>query len=548
MQNAIQKYIGQRRKFLQGKAPPFFQDLNLDRITERIRLDWGEEISSFYHYFPENGDCGDYRREVLADIKEAGLYEPLCTFCKAMKRRREAAAAKGAVELRLQRAVWHIRETGYYCDAFAGLFQGLLGKELHSRGMSAFREYLGAYLAGDFFGNLQEESRKLLEDMKAFRLVLTYENDRITISCGETEGRYDAFLEKLFPGKKEKLRSPFEAEPELADLERELLKAFRKRNPEFFEAAERFYGEYGEYADDKLIRFASEIGFYLSFLCFSGRMRERGFCFATPKIIDRFPEWGAGNSPGQASSVREAGTEEQPENLETAYQDAEPAVEEQPEILEAACGAEMSAVGLYDLALACTGREVVTNDMFFKEQERFFVLTGPNQGGKTTFARSLGQLVYFSMMGLDVPAVSARVYRFPDILTHFSVEESVETGRGKLKEELTRLAPMMKDLGGRHAFVVINELFTTAANYDACIMGRRVLEHFLDKGCFGIYVTHLGDLSGKDGRVAALQAMVDDRGVQNFKIARSSTRSRTNAVNLVSKHGLSYERLKERLS
>lgn len=510
--------------------PPFFQDLNLDRITERIRLDWGEEISSFYHYFPENGDCGDYRREVLADIKEAGLYEPLCAFCKAMKKRREAAAAKGAVELRLQRAVWHIRETGYYCDAFAGLFQGLLGKELHSRGMSAFREYLGAYLAGDFFGNLQEESRKLLEDMKAFRLVLTYENDRITISCGETEGRYDAFLEKLFPGKKGKLRSPFEAEPELADLERELLKAFRKRNPEFFEAAERFYGEYGEYADDKLIRFASEIGFYLSFLCFSGRMRERGFCFATPKIIERFPERGDGKSPGQASSRREAGPEEQPENL------------------EAARGAEMSAVGLYDLALACTGREVVANDMFFKEQERFFVLTGPNQGGKTTFARSLGQLVYFSMMGLDVPAVSAKVYRFPDILTHFSVEESVETGRGKLKEELTRLAPMMKDLGGRHAFVVINELFTTAANYDACIMGRRVLEHFLDKGCFGIYVTHLGELSGKDGRVAALQAMVDDRGVQNFKIARSSTRSRTNAVNLVSKHGLSYERLKERLS
>ncbi len=58
----------------------------------------------------------------------------------------------------------------------------------------------------------------------------------------------------------------------------------------------------------------------------------------------------------------------------------------------------------------------------------------------------------------------------------------------------------------------------------------------------------MDDLSGKDGRVAALQAMVDDRGVQNFKIARSSTRSRTNAVNLVSKHGLSYERLKERLS
>ena len=34
--------------------------------------------------------------------------------------------------------------------------------------------------------------------------------------------------------------------------------------------------------------------------------------------------------------------------------------------------------------------------------ERFFVLTGPNQGGKTTFARSLGQLVYFTRIGLDL--------------------------------------------------------------------------------------------------------------------------------------------------
>ena len=59
----------------------------------------------------------------------------------------------------------------------------------------------------------------------------------------------------------------------------------------------------------------------------------------------------------------------------------------------------MEACGVYDLALALSavtsGKKVVPNDFYYEEGERFFVLTGPNQGGKTTFARSLGQLVYF---------------------------------------------------------------------------------------------------------------------------------------------------------
>jgi DNA mismatch repair ATPase MutS len=88
-------------------------------------------------------------------------------------------------------------------------------------------------------------------------------------------------------------------------------------------------------------------------------------------------------------------------------------------------------------------------------------------------------------MGLDVPAKNAKVTYFPDLQTHFSVEESVETGFGKLKEELTRLAPMMYE-NKRGTFVVINELFTTAASYDALIMGKRGLKHFVELGCMGI--------------------------------------------------------------
>lgn len=139
---------------------------------------------------------------------------------------------------------------------------------------------------------------------------------------------------------------------------------------------------------------------------------------------------------------------------------------------------------------------------------------------------------------------------FSVFLTHFCVEESVETGRGKLEEELERLANIMAASinGQAFLFVVINELFTTAANYDACIMGKRVLDYFLNQCCRGIYVTHLSELAGADTRLVSLRAVLDREGRRTFRIERSNEDVPADAGSLVGKHGLTYEQLKERLA
>ena len=496
--------------FREKPRPAFFRDLNLDQVIERIRLDWGEEVSAFYSYFPADRDCSDYRREVLSDMKQNGLYPTLHNFSGVMKERREAAVRKGEAKSGLQKAVWHLREVGCYCKAFGQLSRRIGEMELKSRGMQAFRCYLQQYLTSEGFQKMQSDTAGLLKELEGLRLVLTYDEDRITVTEGETEGQYDAFLEKCFPGHGKSLVSPFLAQTGLVELEEALLKALRKRKPAFFSGAERFYAEYETYADAVLIRFAGEIGYYLSFYRFETRMRERGFAFSEPLIAEeRF------GLRGQTD--KEVG---------------------------------MYARGLYDLALACSGKDVVANDMAIHPGERFLLLTGPNQGGKTTFARSMGQLVYFARMGLDVPAVSAAVYPFTDIVSHFAVEESVETGRGKLREELERLADIMAASmeDGAFLFVIMNELFTTAANFDACIMGKRVLEHFLNRGCRGIYVTHLSGLAGEYSRLVSLRAMLDGEGRRTFRIERNTEETRADTGSLVGKHGLTYRQLKERLA
>lgn len=478
----------------------FFLDLNLNQIIDRVKQLWGEDVSPFYYYLPADKECEDYRREVFGDVKKADVYPVLLAFVKEMKGYRESCAHKEAVKLQLQKAAWHVQEVLQYGQALETLEAALHKTDIQSRGMKRFHSFLQEYLGTGDYRKMYEQAQELMAEVGSIHLKLTYENNLVILAQEETRGSYDSFLKGCFGGVEYGMKNPFGENVSLNRLEQEILNILVQKKPELFKRCETFYNDYKEYTQVKVLDFASEITYYLSFYAFEQKMQELGFAFATPHVeADR----------------------------------------------------EMFADGLYDLALACVnsreGKEVVSNPMEYKTEESFFVVTGPNQGGKTTFARSLGQLIYFTKMGLDVPALSANVHHFTDILTHFSVEESVETGRGKLQEELTRLKPMMEE-HCRNAFVIINELFTTAANYDACIMGQRVLQHFIGQQCRGIYVTHLAELTQAHESVVSMCATLDEEGMQTHRIIRKKAGDVACAINQVNKYRLTYEQLKERLS
>jgi hypothetical protein len=506
--------------------PAYLKDLNLNRILERIQFLWPEEIMEFFRYFPENEDCETYRREVYEDVRNPVLRQALTDFVEQMRERSRAMVNQTKVETELQKGIWHLWEVYHYCSALECL-HGKLEAQVPfpvsedkpgSRGLLELTKYLGVQLADAEFLDMKNRCFALVARLQDTHLILKIENDRLFIGEGETKGRYEEFLRQSFPGKNGKLRSPFATGYGLSSLEKEAFRIFSRKNSELFEEILEFSRIYTSYADKVLLRFFREIGFYLAFYKFETQMAADGFVFSVP----------------ETNSDR-----------------------------------EFKAEGLYDLALAYTlgkqGKKIVSNSMAYGEKERFFILTGPNQGGKTTFARSLGQLVYFTKLGLSVPAQSANVPYFSDILSHFSVEESIATGHGKLKEELIRLRPMMQD-NVKNAFVIFNELFTTAANYDACIMGKRVLEHFSNQGCCGIYVTHLKELS--DGETfVGLRALVEKetasartegetgetptvtgtRHIRTYKIIRSQSDNLGYARDLVEAHGLTYEQAKVRI-
>jgi len=139
---------------------------------------------------------------------------------------------------------------------------------------------------------------------------------------------------------------------------------------------------------------------------------------------------------------------------------------------------------------------------------------------------------------------------FSGISTHFEAEETLQSNSGKLKEEINRLIPMMRKDSNRNSFVVLNELFTTATTHDAMIMGRKVMESFLERQCYGIYVTHIQELAEEADNIISLVAQLEpgEENKRSYRMLPMKAQGYGYSDALVKKFHLEYEEIIRRLS
>jgi len=156
----------------------------------------------------------------------------------------------------------------------------------------------------------------------------------------------------------------------------------------------------------------------------------------------------------------------------------------------------LSAGGLYDPTLVLRGGAgVVPNDLT-ADGRPLLVITGANQGGKTTFLRGLGLAQLLMQAGCFVPARRWTASVAPEVLTHFKREEDTALASGKLDEELGRMAALV----GRvrpGSLVLLNESFASTNEREGSILAGEIVRAFLDSGVRVAYVTHLYDLADR---------------------------------------------------
>ena len=182
----------------------------------------------------------------------------------------------------------------------------------------------------------------------------------------------------------------------------------------------------------------------------------------------------------------------------------------------------LSFRGLYDASLALSlDQRVVGNDADADKQD-LVIVTGANQGGKSTFLRSVGLAQLMMQSGMFVPADSFDSSVCDGLFTHYKREEDTSMKSGKLDEELSRMSDIVNHITP-HAMVLFNESFAATNEREGSEIARQILSALLEKRVKMVCVTHLYELARgfyerNMGNVLFLRAERQADGVRTFKL------------------------------
>lgn len=490
------------------EAPDFFADLNLDQIVASITAGRDEYDLKPFFYTPLNHvETIRYRHDVLRDLENRTLFGHIGSFAQKMRSMRDHLGQADKLYYPYQKQSWFLDAVGVYCDAVSSLARDLTVADLRSRGFLDFRDYLMSYTTSGEFASLLADTQKLKADLSGIRYCLHIAGNRIRVSRYESYADYGADVlqafEKFAQGAVKEYRFTFSSGPDMNHVEAAVLDLVAQLYPDIFSSLDEYCSRHRDYLDDTVRDFDREVQFYVACLEHVERFTPAGLPFCYPTVTDRSKE---------------------------VY------------------GREM-----FDLALANKlireNAPVVTNEFYLNDPERILVVSGANQGGKTTFARTFGQLHYLASIGCPVPGRAARLLLFDKLFTHFEREEDLQNLSGKLEDDLLRIHGIL-ERATSNSILIMNESLSSTTLSDALCLGKQIMQRIIERDILCVSVTFLEELASLSETTVSMVSTVDpdDPTVRTFKIVRRPADGLAYAAAIAEKYRLTYERVKERLA
>ena len=487
--------------------PDFFSDLRLDQVAAALTSGREEyDLAGFFHRPLHDIEAVHYRHHVLGDLEQEPALRAVSEFADGMRQMRKHLALMAKLRYARQKQRWFLEAASVYRGTICAFHEQLEALELRSRGFLGLREYLGGYVESDAFTALAQHTQAVEDDLAAVSYAVHIRGNRVRVSRYEDEADMSAQIERTFEkfrqGAVNDYRLRFREQADMNQVEAQILDLVGKLHPETFALLEQFCAQHERYLDQTIGRFDREVQFYLAYLEYIEPLKAQGLAFSLPRVSTR--------------------------------------------------SKNIAASETFDLALAAKltsdGAPVVRNDFRLTDPERVLVVSGPNNGGKTTFARTFGQLHHLASLGLPVPGADVRLFLPDRIFTHFEREEEIETLRGKFEDELHRIQEILERATGA-SVLIMNESFGSTTLRDAVLVGSEVVRRIIDLDALCVFVTFVDELSRLGPSTVSMMSTVlpEDPAVRTYKIVRKDADGLAYAAAIAEKYGLTYDRLRKRV-
>lgn len=487
----------------------FARDLNLDQVMAAIAGDREERdlITETLFGHLREADAVRYRQEVFRDLDNPALLGEIQRFADLMAQVHAHLNQLAAMRDHYQREGWLLDAAAIYCDAVGSLAEHLAAMQISSRALAAFRDYLARYTASAGFTTLARETRDRKDALGRIRYCTRIKGDRVEVTRYADEADYSVVVLRTFErfkqGAVKDYLIRYRTRPGMNHVAAQILERVARLFPEEFAALDEYCSRHAAFLDEGIRHAYRELQFYLAYLDYIRPLRDAGLSFCYPDM--------------SASSK------------------------------------DVRAEGTFDLALArklaTQGTPVVANDFRLEGRERIAVVTGPNQGGKTTFARTFGQLHHLAGVGCPVPGSAARLFLFDRLFTHFEREEDLSARTGKLEDDLIRIGGILR-AATPDSIVILNETFASTTTRDAQFLGTKLLTKVMRLDALCVYVTFVDDLASLGEQVVSMMSTIvpENPAERTYKVVRKPADGLAYALAIAEKHGLIYERLLERIA
>lgn len=487
--------------------PACFVDLNLNQIVDSLVK--GKEEYNLRPYLQNplhDVDTIVFRQKVMTDLENPKAFRYVQAFAESMRSLRNQMSFIDRQEYKYHKERLFVDAVIFYHEFLQQFYQNLSNIDLKSEGLIDFKNYLMRFVQSAEVEKKLAEAHEITVKLSSIKYCINIDGLQVHVLKYANETDYTIEVEKTFAKFKQgnvkdyKVGIPFSLN--MNHVEASILDGVVTLYPEIFARLDRYYESNLNFQDSVITVFDREIQFYVTYLSYIESVRDAGLKFCYPTILP--------------SSKQVACTE------------------------------------CFDLALANTlvqsKTQVVVNDFYLEGKERIIVVSGPNQGGKTTFSRTFGQLHYLASLGYPVPASTAQVLLFDNIFTHFEKEEDIVNLRGKLQDDLIRIHEILESATGQ-SIIFLNELFASTTLQDAILLSKEVLNRIIELDALCVWVTFIDELASYSEQTVSMVGSVLDGNptLRSFKIQRKPADGLAYAITVAERYHLTYSSLKERL-
>ncbi len=140
-------------------------------------------------------------------------------------------------------------------------------------------------------------------------------------------------------------------------------------------------------------------------------------------------------------------------------------------------------------------KKFIANDIFFNNNQKLIILTGPNASGKSCYIRQIGLIQILAQIGSYIPANEAEIKVTDRIFTRIGAVDDQSSGQSTFMVEMSETASILNQATSK-SLVLLDEIGRGTSTFDGLSIAWSVSEYLAKKiVCNTVFATHYHELN-----------------------------------------------------